>query len=330
MNNLHLTRQPYIRDLRTGIIEEGHFLLKRIHINTGKKNRPYLRLLLADKTGHMSAVYFASEKDIHDIQKNLKAGDIVKINGIIEEFNETVQINLIKIGPSEREDWDLSRFYRRTPHDRRELYRNLKDYLLKIQNKDLQQLCMNFLKDRVFMRLFLEAPASRMIHHAYIGGLLEHTLHVVELVYAYARIYDDADRDLLISGAFIHDIGKVDEYRFLISEIDYSDAGKLKGHTLLGYERLKPALDEIDLDPKLRLKLEHIQLSHQGKRIWGAIEEPRFLEAYLVHAADSTDASRFIYSNAKKEAGIQDMPGSENNRVWTDYNRALKREIYLG
>lgn len=172
------------------------------------------------------------------------------------------------------------------------------------------------------MKLFLEAPASRYIHHAYIGGLLEHTLHVMQLAETYSKIFEFAERDLLVAGAFLHDIGKIDEYIFLF-KIDHSSIGKLKGHTLLGYERLQEKLKEVNLESSLRLKLEHIVLSHQGKRVWGAIEEPRFLEAYLVHAADSTDSSQFIYSQAKRESE------NANSPHWSEFISYLNRDIYL-
>ncbi len=325
MDSLDLVRTPYIQDIRQGLLEEGHFLLKKLHLNVGKKNKPYLRLLLADKTGHLPAVFFENMNALKKIQGQLQEGVVVKVSGIIEEYQNVLQLRLLKIEKDDKPDWDLSRFWKRTPHDRRELYRKLKGYLEKIKEPALSQLCLSFLKDKAFMKLFLEAPASRYVHHAYIGGLLEHTLNVVELCYTYARVYEQADHDLLMAGAFIHDIGKIDEYVFLF-EIDHSALGKLKGHTLLGYDRLQQKLQGIKIDDNLRLKIEHIMLSHQGQKRWGAVEEPRFLEAYLVHAADSTDSSQFIYSNARRERKAR--AGSDD--YFSDYVSYLGRDIYLG
>lgn len=323
MKSLDLTSTPYIQDIQKGLLEEGLFLVKRLHLNMSKKNKPFLRMLLADKTGHLPAIYFGSRAEIDAIQNQIKESDIAKVSGIIEEYDSILQMKLLKIEKSDQENTELSRFWRRTPHDRRQLYKSLKKLLNKIQNQNLKELCFSFLKDREFMKIFLEAPASRYIHHAYIGGLLEHTLHVTQLTYQYSLIFTQADRDLLIAGGFLHDIGKVDEYEFLF-QIDYTSLGKLKGHTLLGYDRLKSKLQSIDLEDNLKIKIEHILLSHQGKKQWGAIEEPRFLEAYLIHAADSTDSSQFIFSNAKRRAV------SENDPVWSEFISYLGRDIYLG
>ena len=322
MKSLNLNQSPYIKDIQKGLLERGHFLLKKINLNIGKKNKPYLRLLLADKTGHLPAVYFGHEKDLQTINRNLNEGDIVVVSGVLEDYQSIIQIKLLSIQKSQEKNIELSRFWKRTPFDRKELYKKLKGLLQQISHPTLKELCFLFLKDRAFIKLFLEAPASRFIHHAYIGGLLEHTLHVTELANSYSRVFELADRDLLITGSFLHDIGKVDEYTFLF-KIDHSSMGKLKGHTLLGYERLQKKLMEVDLEENLRLKLEHIILAHQGKRIWGAIEEPRFLEAYLVHAADSTDSSQFIFSQAKRENELSDSP------YWSEFISYLNRDIYL-
>jgi len=326
MKSLDLTRSPFIKDIQKGFLEEGCYLLKMIHMNVGQSSKPFLRLLISDKTGHLPAVYFGSKKELVDLQKKIKEGDIVKISGVMEEYNEILQIKIIKIKKEENRDWELSRFFKRTPHDRRNLYRDLRKITDKIKNKDIKDVIGYFFKDKNFMKLFLEAPASRFIHHAYIGGLLEHTLHVLQLAESYGNIFVQADKDLLLAGAFLHDIGKVDEYKFLLTEIDYSSEAKLKGHTLLGYDRLKKAFEKIKIDEKIKLKLEHIVLSHQGRKNWGAVIEPKFLEAYLIHAADSTDASQFIFSEVKRE----NAPADLQKRYWSDYISYLGREIYLG
>jgi 3'-5' exoribonuclease len=257
------------------------------------------------------------------MHSSVAEGDIVKITGLIEDFQDVVQVKILKLEKSKSDKWEVSRFWKRTSHDRRILLAELKETLKKIGNSGLKKLCNSFLDDKDFLNLFLEAPASRYYHHAYIGGLLEHTLGVMKLLQSFAVIYPTADKDLLISGGFLHDLGKVDEYRYLLQEIEHSTEAKLKGHTLLGYERLKTGLEKANLDESLKLKIEHILISHQGRKEWGALIEPRFLEAYLVHAADSTDSNQFIFSEIKK---FSDTPGKK----WSKYISILNREIYLG
>lgn len=325
MKEINFLTTPYVRDLHKGLIEEAYYIAKKIHLNVGKSKKPFLRFVLSDKSGHLPAVYFSSSKQLQDLTQTIREGDVVKVSGIIEEFQNVLQMKLIKIEKPQTENWDLSRFWQRTPYNRRQLYKEVKIFIEKIEHPDLKELCYLFLNDREYMKLFLEAPASRYAYHAYIGGLLEHTLQVMRLVYQFSKIYPHCDRDLLLTGAFIHDNGKVDEYEFLVA-IDYSVAGKLKGHTLLGYDRLREKLALLSLDANLQMKLEHIVLAHQGKRDWGAVEEPRFLEAYLIHVANSLNAGYFIYNDAKKEA----LAKGSNNRDWSHYISYLGRDIYLG
>lgn len=327
MDSLDLIRTPYINEIEQGLLSEGYFLLKKIHLNVGKKNKPFLRLILADKTGHLPGVYFDGKKALEELQKKLTEGDVVKISGLVEDYQGVTQVKVLKIEKESSHDWELSRFWKRTPHDRRELFAELKKAVSTIKNAKLKSLCTRFLKDKEFIKLFLDAPASRFFHHAYIGGLLEHTLKVIGLVEGFSKIYQSADRDLLIAGAFLHDIGKVDEYQYLLYHIDLSTEARLKGHTLLGYERIKPHLDAVGLEGNMRLKLEHILISHQGKKIWGALEEPKFLEAYLIHAADSTDSTQFVYSQVRSGTGEEI---DHSNKEWSRYITYLDKEIYLG
>ncbi len=328
-NSLDLNQSPFIEEIHQGYIEDGFFLIRKMYLNTGKTKKPFLRIILADKTGHLPAVYFGAQKELTKLAEEIIEGDIVRISGIMEEFRDVLQIKLIKMEKAETKNLEMTRFWKRTPHDRRELFREIRTMVQSIQNPKLKNICLHFLKQRNFLKIFLEAPASRFVHHAYIGGLLEHTRNVMQIATAFTHIYKDADRDLMITGGFLHDIGKIDEYKFLYYEIDHSDEGKLKGHTLLGYEKLLPALNQADLDKSTRLKLEHMVLSQQGKRVWGAIEEPRFTEAYLLHAADSTDASEFIYSDARRKHRRSHTANPEKH-YWSDYISAIGRDVYLG
>ncbi|MDH5719000.1 MAG: HD domain-containing protein [Spirochaetia bacterium] len=326
MQSLEIEKYPFIKDIQKGLLEEGRYLIKRIHMNTGKSGKPFLRIMLSDMTGHLPGVYFGSAKELASLQKTIKEGDVLKISGIMEEFHQVLQIKILKLQKEDKKKIDLERFRKRTPHDRRKLFQEIESMLNNIQNKELKELAMFFLNDKELMTLFLDAPASRFVHHAYIGGLLEHTINVMKLVVSYSQIYVHADKSLLLTAAFLHDLGKIEEYIFLLEDIDYSSEAKLKGHTLLGYEKLKEAFEKIKVDDKLKIKLEHMILSHQGKKIWGAVVEPKFLEAYLLHAADSTDAAQFIFSELRKET----RPANPKEHIWSDYISYLGREIYLG
>jgi len=316
-------RKPFIRDLALGLVEEATFLVRRSALQNAKNNKPFLRLMLADASGHMPAIYFGASADLKTVQVIAKSGNIVKIQGIVEEYQGVKQIKLMRLEKAP-DDSELSRFWARTPVSRRAMYTEMRSLIESIASNDLREICATFLRDRAFMRLFVEAPASRSIHHAYIGGLMEHTLNVMRSANGFAKQYPNADRDLMLSGAFLHDIGKVDEYNFLMSAYEHSEAGRLKGHTLLSYERLQEKLGKTKMHAITRSKLEHIVLAHQGRRSWGAIEEPRFLEAYLVHAADAVDSTQFIFSDLKKLAEDRGQ-----DQGWSEYSKYLGREIFL-
>mgnify|MGYP001561317342 CR=1 FL=1 len=318
-----VNRNPYIRDLQNGLLEEGKFLVRRAVLQTAKNNKPFLRLMLADASGHMPAIYFAPQAELTKILTFVKPGKILRIQGIVEEFQNVKQIKLMKIEAA-AEGEELSRFWARTPLNRRQMYAEMRQLIQAITTNELKEVCSLFLKDRAFMRLFLEAPASRTIHHAYIGGLMEHTLNVMRAAAAFIKIYPHTDGDLMVAGAFLHDIGKIDEYNFLLSHYEHSEAGRLKGHTLLSFERLKEKLPLVKMHELTRAKLEHMVLSHQGRRVWGAIEEPRFLEAYLVHAADAIDSTQFIFHDLRRN---NEARGGE--QAWSEYSKYLGREIFL-
>lgn len=316
-------RSPFIRDLQNGLLAEARFLVRRAIMQSAKNNKPFLRLILADATGHMPAIFFAPPAELKKTAEFARPGKVIRIQGIVEEFQNIKQIKLMKVEPA-GETEELSRFQARTPLSRRQMYTEMRQLIGSISANELREVCNLFLRDRAFMRLFVEAPASRQVHHAYIGGLMEHTLNVMRQVAALSKIYPHADHDLLIAGAFLHDIGKTEEYNFLFSHYEHSEAGRLKGHTLLGYEKLLEKLARIKMHPLTRAKLEHVVLSHQGRRIWGAIEEPRFLEAYLVHAADAIDSTQFIFHDLQKNA-----ENRNTDSPWSEYSKYLGREIFL-
>ncbi len=316
-------RTPFIRDLQNGLLDEGTFLVRRAFLQKAKNNKPFLRLMLADASGHMPAIFFASPMELKTISALAKPGKVIRIQGIVEEFQGVKQLKLLKIEPGSGSE-ELSRFWARTPQNRRQMYAAMRELIQSIASNELREICLLFLKDKAFMRLFLEAPASRQVHHAYIGGLMEHTLNVMRTALQLSKTYTYIDKDLILAGAFLHDIGKVDEYNFLLSQYEHSEAGKLKGHTLLSYERLRDKLAHVKMHALTRAKLEHIVLAHQGKRIWGAIEEPRFLEAYLVHAVDAIDATQFIFRELQKNADAQG-----GDLAWSEYSKYLGRDIFL-
>ena len=194
---------------------------------------------------------------------------------------------------------------------------SLRAILRQTKNSHLKALIDKFLSDRRFVSLLKKAPAAKTFHHSYLGGLLEHTYSVCEMSKAVAEHYPELDRDLLLAGAFLHDIGKIRELRF-DKVIDYTDEGRLLGHLILGVSMVDEKLSAIRSFPQgLSLRLKHLILSHHGQYEFGSPKRPKFLEAFALHLIDDLDAKmnglgRFMVKDRQEGA-------------WTDFNRLFER-----
>ena len=186
----------------------------------------------------------------------------------------------------------------------------------------LKALIDAFFKDKEFVNKFKTAPAGKKMHHAYIGGLLEHTLSMVSLADKIAGHYSGIDRDLLLSGAVLHDIGKIDEFEYQF-KIDYSDKGRLLNHIVIGIKMVDDKLSGIEHFPEDQvLLLKHMIVSHHGTREFGSPEPPKTIEAVLLNYIDEIDS---------KVNAIRDFIASEDpDETWTSYHRLLERHFYKG
>ena len=198
----------------------------------------------------------------------------------------------------------------------------LKRVANRIKDPFLYRLVFAFLEDREFASSFMKAPASRRLHHAYIGGLLEHTLSVVRLVERLKGHYEGVNWDLLLAGAILHDIGKVKELSY-DSSFDYSDEGRLLGHIFLGAEMLQEKIGEIKgFPPRDAMLLKHLILSHHGYYEWGSPKRPKTREAEILHHLDDLDA---------KVKGISEFMGKrQEGERWTEYHKVFERFFYRG
>ena len=191
-----------------------------------------------------------------------------------------------------------------------------------IENHSIKSLIEKFLSDRHFVQRFKRAPAAKNFHHSYLGGLLEHTLSVCQMSRYIIEHYPELNRDVMLAGAFLHDIGKIKELHFE-RKIDYTDEGRLLGHIVLGVELMDEKLMGLkDFPRELALRLKHLILSHHGQFEFGSPKRPKFLEAYALHLIDDLDAkmnglSRFMERDRKEGD-------------WTDFNRLFERYFLKG
>ncbi|TET31707.1 MAG: HD domain-containing protein [Planctomycetota bacterium] len=306
-------------DLDIGADVDHVFLVTDIQKRSTKDGTPYLTMLLRDRSDSMKAVLWTFIEAAHgDIRK----GDFVHVTGSIGEYNNQPQMKVNRLEKAPDDKISIEDFLPVTPQDRAKLWEKIRFLLNEIHDPHLRALVDGLLGDEKFIDKFSRAPAAVVKHQPYLGGLLEHTHNCVRMAKALSMIYPFVDRELLVVGTFLHDVGKIDEYAY-DKQIEFTTVGRLKGHLVMGVEMVRRAAGKIDGFPEeLLLKLEHMVLAHHGRLEWGSPVKPLFLEANLLHFMDNMDAKTFMF----REASGTGRPGDE----WSQYSRSLERFVYLG
>lgn len=289
-------------------------------LRTARNGNPYLSLKLSDKTGDIPGRMWEKAAETSAL---FRSGDIIFVRGRSELYQEKLQLNITEILPVPPGGSDPSDFLPVCPFDRDVLFEQLQKLLSNISESNLRRLCAGFLADASLMARFRICPAAKSMHHAYIGGLLEHTVSVITLLYRICNHYPDLDRDLLLTGAFLHDIGKIEEFVYE-THIGYSDAGRLVGHMVLGTQMLEEKIQAIEGFPaETALLIKHLILSHHGEAQFGAVKLPASKEAIALHFADDLDAKM----NAVRR--ILANPADEES-TWTGYDTIFGRHFFRG
>lgn len=308
----------WVEDLKENDSVEGLYLAKVKRLGTTRKGDPFLSITLGDRTGDVEARVWEGA-DV--LSARFSEGDVVAVSGRAGSYRNEVQLVLTRLDRVQDVE-DPTLFLESTNRDTREMMTALRELLGTLRNPDLRRLSERFLADREFTASFKKAPAAKNFHHGYLGGLLEHTLSVCELADAAASHYPELDRDLLLCGAFLHDIGKIREYTYR-THMDYSDEGRLLGHVVLGTAMLEEKLAALKSFPReLAMRLKHLVVSHHGEFAFGSPKRPKFLEAFVLHLLDDLDAKvnglgRFMARDRKEGA-------------WTDFNRLFERYFLKG
>jgi 3'-5' exoribonuclease len=319
--NLPDERAPsrlWVKDIEVDDRISGVYVAKMKRLATTKKGDPFLSLTLSDRTGDIEArVWDRAEA----FSSTFVEGDILDVEGHASSFRDQVQVTLSDLRVSEK-GGDPTLFLETTSRDVNEMITALMKMAREIRNPHFKKLIERFLADRGFVAQFKKAPAAKGFHHSYIGGLLEHTLSVCEMIGSVAEHYSELDRDLLWTGGFLHDIGKTRELKFDVT-IDYTDEGRLLGHLALGVTMVDEVLSGMkDFPQDLSMLLKHLILSHHGEYEFGSPKRPKFLEAFALHLIDDLDA---------KINGLgRFMENDQQGGGWTDFNRLFDRYFYKG
>jgi 3'-5' exoribonuclease len=276
----------------------------------------YLALTLADRTGHIEAKMW---DNVSDHIGCFEQDDFIKIRGLVNKFNGRFQITLHKVRSLKESEVEFDDYLPRTTKDVDALWQTLAEFAAGIRDPYLRALVQVFMADPEIERAYKNAPAAKSLHHAFIGGLLDHVVSLFRLCDLACRNYPEMiDRDLLLTGAFLHDIGKIHELTFARS-FTYTTRGQLLGHMIIELEMLHQKIGQVPGFPEpYKTLLEHLIISHHGKYEFGSPKMPMFPEALMLHYLDDLDSKM-----ESMRAHFEREPDAE----WTSYNPSLERPL---
>jgi 3'-5' exoribonuclease len=332
-------KEQYIENLRDGDAINDFFAVKLKKAQRVYKRGMFFEFLATDKTGEISVKYWGGEnKDrVKRLYESFNTGDVVQVRtGMVENYEDRLQISVNentggvrKCAPNE---YDVTDFLPALTEERiEELYDFVKKELKTIQNEPLKKLLASFFNDVELVKMYMHSPSAISRHHNYVGGNLEHTVGVVRLCQNISEMYPSVNKDLLLCGALLHDIGKLKEYTYAAA-IDISDEGNFIGHIVIGEQWIREKIQELrssgEKFPKeLEQQLIHIILSHHGKYEWGSPKIPKLLEACIVHQADLMDSQVKNYIQMIEDA--KKLTDEDWIFVY-DSDAGKKRAIFLG
>ena len=309
----------YINEIKENENVDSLFLVKEKSSSVTKVGNPYLKLKLGDRSGEMEGRIWTS---VEIFAESFDKDDFVHVKGKAVAFQEHLQLNITHIEKVGEEEILLSDFFPVAEKDIDDMFQSLTEISQQVKNQYLRGLLRLFWEDEPFLERFKMAPASKWLHHTYLGGLLEHTLSLTQLVLKTTSHYEGLNLDLLLTASILHDLGKVDELSYKRS-FDYSDEGRLLGHIILGVERVEDKIRQLPHFPKnLSTLLKHLLLSHHGQYAWGSPKKPMTLEAVMLHYLDDMDAKM---NGIKQFLKTQVPDGSE----WSSYHRTFEQVFYV-
>jgi 3'-5' exoribonuclease len=315
----------FVQYLADGDTIEEIYLVTEKQLRANRNGNLYLQLELRDRTGAITGRLWNAGEHLF---RSFEESDFLRIKGKVQLFQGALQMILSQLDRVTDQDVDLADFLPHTEHDVSKLYERLRGALMRLGNHHLRALVECFLMDDEFVQSFCKVPAGIRNHHAYLGGLLEHVVSLLDAADRILPLYPQLDRDLLLTGIFLHDIGKVRELSYG-RVFSYTDCGQLVGHLVIGVEMLNekvarvPELTGEPFPAELLLRLKHMILSHHGTYEFGSPRLPMTPEAIALHYLDNLDA--------KVHSFTRDIRDDRNQAsAWTPFNQALQRRLFKG
>ncbi|HAG69868.1 MAG TPA: hydrolase [Lachnospiraceae bacterium] len=295
---------------------KGIYLVKQKTSAVTKAGKPYDNIILQDRTGTIEGkIWDPNSAGIEDFE----ALDYVEINALVKEFNSALQLSVSRVRKAREGEYYPEDYLPVSEKNIDTMYEELISYIDSVKNPYLNRLCSSFFKDdEGFADRFKRSSAAKSVHHGFIGGLLEHTLSVTRLCEFYCKAYPLLKRDLLLSVAMLHDIGKIKELSdFPLN--DYTDDGQLLGHIVMGSEMIAEKIKAIDGFPeRLASEVKHCILAHHGEYEFGSPKKPALMEAMALNFADNTDAKMETFTEQLKSAA---------STGWLGFNKLLESNI---
>src|SRR5262249_12381684 len=293
------------------------FVVAVKQIKPRKTGEPYLALTLADRSGQIEAKMWDNVSDCID---RFDQDHFIKVKGLINKYNHRFQLTIHKLRRLEESEIDFTDYLPKTTKNIDELWNTLAEFVAGFQDLHLKALVQAFMTDPEIAAAYRNAPAAKALHHAYIGGLLDHVVSLFRSCDLVCRNYPQINRDLLLTGAFLHDIGKIHELTYNRS-FSYTTRGQLLGHMIIELEMLKEKLALLpDFPEQMKILIEHLIISHHGQYEFGSPKLPMFPEALMLHYLDDLDSKmESMRAHFERESALEN--------AWTSYNGSLGRPL---
>ena len=308
----------YIEDMRDGEMVSGVYLCKTQQLQKTKQGKSYISLVLQDKSGTLDSKIW----DLGPGIGHFEAMDYVKVDGQVSLFNGANQLKIVRIRKADENEYVTSDYMPTTDKDVKVMYKELLGFVDSVKEPHLKALLDAFFRDKEYSRRFVNHSAAKSVHHGFVGGLLEHTLGVTKNCAMFAENYPLLNRDLLLTAAMFHDVGKLEELS-TFPENDYTDDGNLLGHIFLGAELVGRLADQVEnFPPKLLSELKHCILAHHRKLEFGSPKVPALAEAMALSFADDLDAKMEQFKEL-----FRNSQQSGNQDGWLGYQKLLESNV---
>ncbi len=309
-------KTSFVSDLGAEQTITSFFLVNEKEIRNSCAGKTFLRLDLGDRSGTIEAVMW---DQFEAAAKDISRGDVVKVNARVESYRNKFQLTLQQLRLAKPEEVDLADFLPHTKEDVGKLWAQLLEYANSIENPWLKKLVNGIITDPATAARYKRAPAAKVMHHAYLGGLLEHVIGLCGLAKQVAAHYPELNADLLLTVAILHDVGKLDELCY-DRAIGYTTEGQLLGHIVMELETVSKSMDAIEgFPPNLKAVVQHLLISHHGQYEFGSPKLPMIREAMVFHYLDDMDSKM-----AAVRAALATESGDDE---WSAYSAALGRKF---